>query len=257
MNYKINFMAVVFALTGCASTPGENSAESNIAPGDMSSSSMCAAIENGSEFAEIYRDVLSERQHGCQGKLVVYGDSQSITNTPQASFDDREKNLNESFVDLLEQATSGKITFLEAARSHQENFFYLYPEHKNNTYVVEYLSYMAVLGEQVDLKKMTPTQAEYELAKKNTELSERAGNVERQKQAETEQARARQAQIVSGEQQAALMHQSQIRQERSSNLLNVGLQILQWNHEQALANQMRGQHCVWSRLGSGWVQTCQ
>ena len=115
---------------------------------------------------------------------------------------------------------------------------------------------MTVLGEQVDLKKMTPNQAEYELAKKNTELTERAEKAERQQQEEIEQARAKQAQITSDAQQAALMQQEQERQERKSKLFNLGLQILQWDHERVMANQQRMQNCIWTRLGTGWVQTC-
>src|SRR5207249_6353441 len=111
----------------------------------------------------------------------------------------------------------------------------------------------AMLGEQIDLKKLTETQAEYELARKNSELQERAAqlaanraSVKRADAAATAQAdqnrslaeRQLVAQQTAAEQQAS--------QQRRQNAFTLGLQILQWNQERALAAQAnRPQTYVW------------
>lgn len=119
------------------------------------SASLCAAIRTSStEVRNAFSEVLSNRMQACVDDKVV------------AIIDERTKVLNESFVGLLEKARSGKVSYLEAARAHQNNFFRLFPEYKASAYVNEYLAYMAVQGEMVDMKKVTETQAQYELAKK-------------------------------------------------------------------------------------------
>ena len=217
------------------------------------SASLCAAIPTSStEVRNAYSEVLSNRMQAClDGKIVTI-------------IDERTKVLNESFVELLGKARSGKVSYLEAARAHQDNFFRLFPEYKSNAYVNEYLTYMAVQGELVDLKKVTETQAQYELAKKNTELIERA-----ERAAQRQQVVAVSPQPVQAETRIEVVKPAQLPEpqprttglfgfspELKSALFNLGGMFLQQSHEQALARQNRMQHCVWTRLGNGWTQMC-
>ena len=218
------------------------------------SASLCAAIPTSSiEIRNAFSEVLSNRMQAClDGKVVTI-------------VDDRTKVLNESFVELLGKARSGKVSYLEAARAHQDNFLRLFPEYKANAYVNEYLTYMAVQGELVDLKKVTETQAQYELAKKNTELIERAERAAQRRpqvvsvtpqpvQAETRIETVKPAQLP--EPQPRPTGLLGFSPELKSALVNLGGIFLQQSHEQALARQNRMQHCVWTKLGNGWTQMC-
>jgi len=90
-----------------------------------------------------------------------------------AQVDGRPAELKKTYSALLQQARSGKLSYLKAARLYKEKFLSIYPEEAPNAVMNEYLAYMAVLGERVDRKKLTDTEAEYELAKKERELEER------------------------------------------------------------------------------------
>jgi hypothetical protein len=181
-------------------------------------------------------------------------DTPTVAQSAPLIADQRAEELNEFYMKQLAMARSGQTTYLNAARAHQEDFFRLYPEERGNVYVKEYLSYMVLLGEKIDHKLMTEAQAEYELARKYTELAERVERVTQQQQIEDRQAMAQQAAM--SEQQRILAEQR--RKERGAALYNFGLQILQWNHEQALAGQMGRQNCIWTRtFNGGYIQTCQ
>lgn len=261
MKYVFVTLLGALCFTGCSTTP-------NYLVRGASSTYLCRAIADGNSSTTLYREVLDERKHSCQDGLAIddkgkpldsFGKQESskvALRSPVGSVDERAKALNESFVELLGKAQAGKSTYLKSAREHRDNFFRLYPEHKNNLHVNEYLSYMAMLAEQVDLKKMTESQVQYELAKKSRELFEEAQKAAQQRQLEFDTARTQQTQAKAEVEQAALIQKQQDRQELKANLLAVGLQILQWNHEMALATQMRQQQCVWNKQGIWWYQTC-
>jgi len=178
----------------------------------------------------------------------------SVTESNPKIEDEKSKELNELYMKHLAMARSGETTYLKAARAHQDDFFRLYPEHRINAYVGEYLSFMGVLGEKIDRKLMTEAEAEYELAKKHTELVEKSGQAARQQQVQGEQTAAQQSAMA--EQQRGLAEQK--RKERGAMMYNLGLQILQWNHEQGLAAQMGRQNCIWTRtMNGGYIQNCQ
>lgn len=230
----------------------------------VDSSYLCRAIADGNTFGPIYRSVLEERKHNCRDGLVVNDSNQGTSTVLKVTIvDERTKKLNESFVELLGKAKTGKVTYLQAARAHRDNFFRLFPEHVNNPYVNEYLSYMAVQGEQVDLKKITETQAQYELAKKNTELIERAEKAAQLKP-KLDAVKVQPIQANNAVEQVPQTQQPHARQgglfgfspETKSMLFNLGGMFLQQSHEQALATQNRMQQCVWTKLGTGWVQNC-
>ena len=109
-------------------------------------------------------------------------------------------------------------------------------------------------------QKLTEAQAEYELARKNSELQERAQRTATQRAAVEREHVVASAQASAIAQQQAAVQQAaeqQARQQRSQSLMNIGLQILQWNHERELAAQLnRPQMCVWRQMGAGWVQQC-
>jgi len=181
-------------------------------------------------------------------------DTPTVAQSETLIGDKRAEELNEFYMKQLAMARSGQTTYINAARAHQEDFFRLYPEQRGSVYVKEYLSFMVLLGEKIDHKLMTEAQAEYELAKKYTELAERVERVTQQQQIEDRQAMAQQAAM--SEQQRILVEQR--RKERGATFYNLGLQILQWNHEQALTGQMGRQNCIWTRtLNGGYIQTCQ
>jgi hypothetical protein len=247
MKFILVFLFWVFACIGCAAAASTPSNYEVLESGkkklrvwaqQQDSSSLCAAISSSSStgidapFSAIYREVLDGRKYNCATGAAV------------GSVDERAKELNESFLALLRKAQAGKSTYLKSARAHRDNFFRLYPEHKSNVYVNEYLSYMAMLGEQVDLKKLTESQAQYELAKKNRELFEQAEKAAQQQHQELAAVQAQQTQAnVKAEQaalmqkqqeqeqgrinveaeQAALMQKQQERQVFKSNLFNLGL----------------------------------
>ena len=230
----------------------------------VDSSYLCRAIADGNTFGPIYRSVLDERKHSCRDGLVVTDNNQGTPSGPKVTIvDERTKKLNESFVELLGKAKAGKVTYLQAASAHRANFFRLFPEHQNNPYVNEYLSYMAVQGEQVDLKKITETQAQYELAKKNTELIERAEKAAQLKP-KLDAVKVQPIQANNAVEQVPQTQQPHARQgglfgfspEVKSMLFNLGGMFLQQSHEQSMAAQNRMQQCVWTKLGTGWVQNC-
>jgi len=90
-----------------------------------------------------------------------------------AEVDGRPAELKKTYSALWQQARSRKLSYLNAARLYKEKFLSIYPEEAQNAVMNEYLAYMAVLGERVDKKKLTETEAEYELAKKERELEEK------------------------------------------------------------------------------------
>jgi hypothetical protein len=94
--------------------------------------------------------------------------------TAKATIDPRLNELQKRFSALLEQARARKITYLKAARLYRERFNDLFPEQASNDLMNEYLAYMATVGERVDKKKLTEAEAEYELARKISELRDRA-----------------------------------------------------------------------------------
>jgi hypothetical protein len=75
---------------------------------------------------------------------------------------------------LLDQARNRKITYLQAARLYRQKLESLFPQAASNDLLNEYLTYMAVVGERIDKKKLTEAEAEYELARKMSELRDRA-----------------------------------------------------------------------------------
>lgn len=100
--------------------------------------------------------------------------------------------MKKTYDSLWQQARSGRLRYLNAARLYKEKFEALYPEQSGNALMNEYLAYMAVVGERVDLKKLTSAEAEYELAKKVSELQER-GNALQAFAASQQEAAARKA----------------------------------------------------------------
>lgn len=118
-----------------------------------------------------------------QPKTVASSESAArTTTTPQSTpsaqtttdaLDVRAAEMKKVYASLLQQARSGKMRYLNAARQYKEKFEKMYPEELNNALMSEYLAYMAVVGERVDRRKLTEAEAEYELAKKVSELQER------------------------------------------------------------------------------------
>jgi hypothetical protein len=111
--------------------------------------------------------------------------------------DSRADDMKRTYATLTQQARSGKLRYLQAARLYKEKFLRLYPEESGNIVMAEYLAYMAVLGERIDKKTLTEVEAEYELTRKERELAERVAATRMQSAAEarlaTEQAKARTA----------------------------------------------------------------
>ena len=94
------------------------------------------------------------------------------------------------YASLMQQARSGKLRYLQAARLYKEKLLKLYPEESGNTFINEYLAYMAVVGERIDKKKLTEAEAEYELARKESELAERVSAMRAQGAAQEAVAKA-------------------------------------------------------------------
>jgi len=106
----------------------------------------------------------------------------------------------------------------------------MYPEQATNALMNEYLAYMAVVGEKIDLKRMTEAEAQYELAKKVSELQERA--------AKQQDAVARQAAQQDAAQKAAANEASQkARNEESARQARADAIASQQAEERRLALQ--------------------
>lgn len=104
--------------------------------------------------------------------------------------DVRAAEMKSIYASLMQQARSGKLRYLQAARLYKEKLLKLYPEESGNTFINEYLAYMAVVGERIDKKKLTEAEAEYELARKESELAERVSAMRAQGAAQEAVAKA-------------------------------------------------------------------
>lgn len=115
----------------------------------------------------------------------------TTSSPPTADVPDlRSTEMKQTYTTLMQQARSGKLGYLKAARLYKEKFLKLYPEESGNTVMNEYLAYMAVAGEKVDKKRWTEAEAEYELARKESELAERMNAMRAQADAQAAAAKA-------------------------------------------------------------------
>jgi hypothetical protein len=207
-----------------------------------------------------------------------------------ATSDPRLRELQTTYATLLEQARSRKITYLKAARLYREGFNGLYPEQASNDLMNEYLAYMATVGERIDKKKLTEAEAEYELAKKMSELRDRAlareapRREEAARRASDEAARAEKLEAARAEQeqrriaqerdlaerraaqeralaqqrelaaqavaQAAAQAEKDRKLKESQEMMMTGLQILLGPRTPP------PQNCTGRWIGPNWVQSC-
>jgi hypothetical protein len=202
--------------------------------------------------------------------------------TGTTNVDPRLGELQTSYAALLEQARAHKITYLKAARLYREKFVQLFPEVVSNDLMNEYLAYMATVGERIDKKKLTEAEAEYELARKMSELKDRAlareapRREEAARRASDEAARAEQEQWRIAQErglaerraaqeralaqqrdlaaqavaQAAAQAEKERRLRESQDMMMTGLQILLGPRPAPVQN------CTGRWIGQNWVQSC-
>jgi hypothetical protein len=206
------------------------------------------------------------------------GTASAEKRTGTTTVDPRLGELQTAYAALLEQARAHKVTYLKGARLYREKFVQLFPEAVSNDLMNEYLAYMATVGERIDKKKLTEAEAEYELARKMSELQDRALAREVPRREETarrtsdETARAEQEQRRIAQeldlaerkaaQERALAQQRELAAQaveqaekdrkfkESQNMMMTGLQILLGPRPAPVQN------CTGRWIGPNWVQSC-
>jgi hypothetical protein len=93
---------------------------------------------------------------------------------------------------LRAQVVARKLTHLKAAQLYLQRFTALFPEQSSNPLAQELFAYQAVVAEKIDQKKLTETEAQYEIARKVSELQERQARL-RADAAATQSAESRRA----------------------------------------------------------------
>lgn len=212
----------------------------------------------------------TERGSIDHGKCVS---SAPVAEGQRPATDNRANELEAAYVTLLAQARAGKLKYLQAARMYREQFRKVYPEHASNVHMNEYLAFMAMIAEKIDNKKMSEGEAEYELARKATEIHERVlaqqtqsneaqETATRQATAEAagaEQARLERERLELQRQVAARQLDQQDRQiaeaearrraEASAAMMQAGMQLL-------FPQRRSVQQCTGRWFAGNYVQQC-
>jgi hypothetical protein len=176
------------------------------------------------------------------GETISAETSIGTQTTAKAAIDPRLNELQKRFSALLEQARARKITYLKAARLYRERFNDLFPEQASNDLMNEYLAYTATVGERVDKKKLTEAEAEYELARKMSELRDRALAREAPRREEVARRASDEASVKRANEQAAIaraeLEQRRIAQDRDLAERRAA-QEREWTHQQEQAEKER------------------